>query len=362
MYRPRLVILRLCCLTLLFSCNSLKGVRESAIFYATSEWPKWQIRLLKPDGSVNRILVEGDDVVFNDVRVSPKDVRILYKAWNGTEKRTEFWIMDTDSGNRTLIFQGLEPPHDAARASWSGEGTKVAFSTEWERGQSVCSLEIYVIDLADNALTKLPITGWRYAWSPTDNRMAVSCANGESGLYVFDMDTGKKSRLFTKDPGLDLAWSPDGKSIAFVLETKPAVYKIFSVDVESGDLDQITGESSGYQHHSITCLSWSPEGDKILFVSDYSTEKVQQVGALFVLGLAGGTESNLAERIAWTCPAWSPEGDEIAFVSIMNPEYDHYGQIYKVNLSTRQITQLTDDSNPKLSLSWGWPSPPRTNR
>ncbi len=355
----RFVAIWLCCLALI-SCTSFRGVRKPYIFYTNGEWPKSQIHLLEPDRSANRVLVESEEETFDNVMPSPEG-KVLYRAWIRSEDRSEFWIMDIDSGTRTPIFQGSEPPH-AARASWSGDGTKVAFSTEWERGQSVCSLEIYVIDLADNALTKLPITGWRYAWSPTDNRMAVSCANGESGLYVFDMDTGKKSRLFTKDPGLDLAWSPDGKSIAFVLETKPAVYKIFSVDVESGDLDQITGESSGYQHHSITCLSWSPEGDKILFVSDYSTEKVQQVGALFVLGLAGGTESNLAERIAWTCPAWSPEGDEIAFVSIMNPEYDHYGQIYKVNLSTRQITQLTDDSNPKLSLSWGWPSPPRTNR
>jgi Tol biopolymer transport system component len=351
----RFAIVWLCCLTLLVSCNSLKNVRESAIFYATTEWPKEQIRLLKPDGSVSQILTESEDIAFDSVMMSPEGTRILYRAWVKAEDRSEFWIMETDDGSQSPIFQGSEP-QQAERASWSADGTEVAFSSTWDPDQSICSHDFYVIDLANNIPSKLQISGWSYAWSPTDKRMAILCANGEEGLYIFDLDTGEKRKLLADTPAPYLTWSPDGKSLALISDAiaDNGIDNIFVVDIESGELRQVTTQGGKYLDRTISCLSWSPKSNSILFVSDHSTEETGEVGGLFVLDLDSGEEIELAEKVSWTCPVWSPEGDEIAFVSIMNPEYGHYGQIYKVNLATRQITQLTDDFNPKLSLSWGW--------
>ncbi len=335
----------LCIFVLLASCASSKKVGELYILYTTTGKSGEQIRLLKPDGSMNRLLVEVKGLYTSfpfSPLVSPDGRKILYTVWLSAEDRAEFWIMNIDGTGQTPIFQGSEPRHPEW-PSWSGDGTKVAFTTRWDKDKSVCSLEFYVVDLATGDLTKLPMTGWRYQWSPVDSRMAILCAYGEKdGIYIIDVDTGAEKKLLTEIQ-LDLyfVWSPDGKSIAFAyqrsIQEGPGV-EISLLDVDSGNFRKIIRARAFY------CPSWSPQGDKILFTTlDHS---------LFVLDLDKGEAMKFAEGIAWDCPVWSPDGEEIAFISIADPKYGHYGQIYKLSLATGEIIQLTDDPKPKFSLSW----------
>lgn len=349
-----LILAWFCGLGFLVSCGSSATGGESYIVYTTSEWPTSEVRLLKPDGSFNRVLAESREVHFYDGRLSPDGTKILYAVLLRTEDRTEFWVMNTDGTEQHAIFRGPEPQH-VEQASWSSDGAKIAFTTQWDKSSSICSREFYVVDVASGNLAKLPITGWHYEWSTTGHRLAVLCASGKAGLYVIDLDTGEVRDLLVgvathRTPQPDLAWSPDGARIAFAQGIGLNRQGIFVIDVASGALTQVTSEGLTHVHRSIGCLSWSPQGDNLLFTED---------STLYVLNLDREEEAELAKGVSWTCPVWSPDGEEIAFVSTFDPQYRQYGQIYKLDLGTGEVIQLTHDPNPKWSLSWDWVAFPR---
>ena len=189
------------------------------------------------------------------------------------------------------------------------------------------------------------------AWSHDGRWIAYSGeAGGKSGLVIARPDGSEKTFLAevqdTNSPlpgqGNDIAWSPDGKQIAFVSATPgpeaaaasgdPMVFTrylwrptagegikpwndnrrlhIFVVDVASKRVRQLT--SGDYYEHSI---DWSPDGSTILFCSDRSPYADQffhyniyalnpEAGAIHQLTTLESTQYD---------PVWSPDGIRIAF-------------------------------------------------
>ena len=102
------------------------------------------------------------------------------------------------------------------------------------------------------------------AWSPDGRSIAyVSFENRRSALFVSDVVTGKR-RLISKFPGINgaPAWSPDGKHLAVVLSRGNST-KIFLVDLHNGKLSQLT---NGWLID--TEPSFTPDGQSMLFTSD----------------------------------------------------------------------------------------------
>ena len=142
--------------------------------------------------------------------------------------------------------------------------------------------------------------------------------------------------------GKTVAWSPDGKRIAFVSsvpgpETADAtgdpivitryLYKpdaaegntrfndnrrlhIFVVDVATGRIDQLT-DGTHYEHS----IDWSPNGEEIAFVSNREPNEDQFFNYdLFTLKLADKSIRRLtATENAEYRPRWSPDGKTIAY-------------------------------------------------
>jgi len=102
------------------------------------------------------------------------------------------------------------------------------------------------------------------AWSPDGKSIAyVSFENRRATLFVSNVTTGAR-RVITSFPGINGAptWSPDGKHLAVVL-SKNGGAKIFLVDLHNGKLSQLT---NGWLIDTEPCFS--PDGKSILFTSD----------------------------------------------------------------------------------------------
>ena len=151
-------------------------------------------------------------------------------------------------------------------------------------------------------------------------------------LTVADSDgNNDKPLVIAKAPLMSPAWSPDGKSIAFVsFEGNRSSIKV--VDVTSGVVRQISN-SPGING----APSWSPDGQSLAMVlSKEGTPKIY-VSNLITKNTRRITNGTGID----TEPFWDPTGSSIVFTSNRggNP------QIYRVMLDSLQVSRLTFDGD-----------------
>jgi dipeptidyl aminopeptidase/acylaminoacyl peptidase len=89
-----------------------------------------------------------------------------------------------------------------------------------------------------------------------------------TNLYVDKLHGGDKAVrfTFTEKKDFDPAFSPDGKTIAF-LSTRSDVPQIWTIPVAGGEAKQLTDFPTG-----VNAFAWSPDGSRIVFVSDVWVE------------------------------------------------------------------------------------------
>jgi Tol biopolymer transport system component len=131
-------------------------------------------------------------------------------------------------------------------------------------------------------------------------------------LYRTDVKTGKTARL-TRDAGLDYnpAFSPDGKSVAFVSD-RDGNAEVYVMNADGKGPRRLTEEFALDDHPA-----WSPDGKRIAFVSTRrpSEKPGRAWNGLYVMNADGSGVKRLSGAAADYSPAWSPDGGWLAFAS-----------------------------------------------
>ncbi|TFH01985.1 MAG: peptidase S41 [Calditrichales bacterium] len=181
--------------------------------------------------------------------------------------------------------------------------------------------------------------------SPSGSR-ALVIARGE--VFTVPRENGN-TRNITNDSGArdkDAAWSPDGKSIAY-LSDKSGEYDIYVVDAKGAtQAIQLTNHKDGYRH----TLRWSPDGKKIAFadqtlscfILDIKSKKITKVDKSDYENVDVALDVKLIYDFKW-----SPDSRFLAY-SKMNA--DLLNQIYIYSLESNKSTCVSDglfnDFNP----------------
>ena len=171
----------------------------------------------------------------------------------------------------------------------------------------------------------------------------TSTRDGNSEIYVMDDDGGNLLRL-TSNPALDYdpSWSPDGDRIAFVSNRNRGIEQIFVMDSDGQNVTELTTQWTHQQP------AWSPQGDRIAYVRNQGGRQV------WVMDADGGNQRRLTQIGKNSLPTWSPDGARIAFLSTR----DGRSHIYVMDENGENQESPTQDMVPKDAPTWspdgGW--------
>ena len=236
----------------------------------------------------------------------------------------------------------------------SPDGSRVAYTVDNNDGPGRPYGQLWVMTVADGKTVR--VGGERDSsgnpvWSADGQSLAYRGRVGDKTGLVVSRPDGSAARFLAEMTGTNaplpgsgatIAWSPDGKRIAFVSsvpgpETASAtgdpivitryLYKpdaaeglthfndnrrlhLFVVDVASGRIDQLT-DGNHYEHS----IDWSPNGQELLFLTNRDADDDEFFNYdVYAMKLSDksirrltATESNEYR------PRWSPDGTMVAF-------------------------------------------------
>ena len=160
--------------------------------------------------------------------------------------------------------------------------------------------------------------------------------NNKYHLNISDMDGFNKKAIVTStQPIISTRWSPDGEKIAYVSfeKKKPVIYVQNLRNGERKLVANFKGNNSA--------PAWSPDSKQLAIVLTYNA-----FSQIYVMDADGKNIKRLMRsRSIDTEPTWAPDGKSIYFVS------DRGGgpQIYKIDLATEQIRRVTFEGKYNVS-------------
>ncbi len=191
------------------------------------------------------------------------------------------WLPD---GSQTpgLWVQGTQDPGPQRVSTLEGEFSSPAWAPD---GRSLAYIrfggaqaEVWITSLegaGSRIITRLfptryGLQGRHLDWSPDGRTLVVDDTGSVSeplGLFLVDVDTGRKQRLTTPDPlsigDTDPRFSPDGRTVAFVRAYHRAYQELFTVSSGGGAPTRITADGK-----QVSAVDWLPGSRTLVFASD----------------------------------------------------------------------------------------------
>jgi dipeptidyl aminopeptidase/acylaminoacyl peptidase len=302
--------------------------------------------LVRSDGTRNHFLVEG-----SSARWSPDGSRIAYVA-EGKPSGPQIFVRWMDAeGATTQVTRLTEAP---ANLRWSPDGDRIAFTMLTPRKES------WKIDL--------PAAPKGASWTEPPRLVETThyrqdrqgfMKDGFQHIHVVSADGGTPRQVTSGDWNVGarttgiagstgLEWTPDGRRIVFdALREEPSVDKyleshIWAVDVESGEIRQITREKGPWTGPAV-----SPDGRMVAFTGYAWSPQTYKAEELYVIGIDGSGQRRISGNLDRDPESlrWAPDGSGVYFVT--EDRGSANVQFAPLNGTVRAVTQGTH----MLSLS-----------
>ena len=286
---------------------------------------------------------------------SPRGKRIAFLRRTNLSgqywQASELWISDAWANQPRRLHKGVfYNPH----LSWSLDSNFIAFEAYDESNESY----IWAIDWKNLRVIKL-VRGDAPAWSPTANQIAFRrWEEGTDVVYRINIDkTGLMALARVPIDGRVIPfsyldpprWSPDGKRIAVGLDHQH--YQSGHSRIRIHNIDGTKFGEIPTQSQRVTELAWSPDGLHLAYVlrgnpiPDPALDK--QLHIVDVSTMASANAPGNGQVLKHTSPTWSPQGDRLAYME----REDCMGLRWKIWVLDRKMNRTLPVARTSLSLT-----------
>ncbi len=350
------------------------------------------IYVAKSDGSEAQKLVSVGSQVFG-IRVSPDGVRLRFEVIDPRNGASAFWEIRRDGTGLHPLLPGWNPVPRECCGNWTPDGKYFLFQSfrngpgkhirngrqnlwaladksPWldresepiqltngplDFGSPVASMDgkrIFAVGMQprcelvryDGKSGFTPyldgISAGDLAFSP-DGKWVAYVSVPESQLWRSRVDGSEKAQLTFEamDAGLP-RWSPDGRQIAFMGRTLKTNWHAYLISADGTGLHElIPGAEAGYDP------GWSPDGKSIVLTLNEagSPSSLLNGPGIVTVDLGTGKISPLPGAKHVFSPRWSPDGRYIAAIT------DDSGKLMLFDRASQQWQEL-------VSMPIGYPS------
>jgi TolB protein len=226
---------------------------------------------------------------------------------NSNSRSSEVHVVDVDGSHSANVSADLL----ISSFAWSPDSQHIALMAF--QSLDTLAYDLYLTDASGNNLTKLtsissgtvePVP----VWAPDGSQIAYA----QGDIYMIDVGGGTPTNV-TQQPGYydKIAWSPDGKSLAFF-----GLGGINVMDPDGGNRAVIDPASAGLS----SSLVWSPDSSKLAFATittccPGSTAPLASSGSVHIINVDGSGHKTFSSTLNAFVPQWSPDGNYLLYES-----------------------------------------------
>lgn len=268
-----------------------------------------------------------------DPQISPDGEHIVYARGSmdkmKDQRTSRLWIMDADGSNHRKVS---DRDINESSPRWSPDGDRIAFTSSSDDDGS--EIYMYWVDSGSlSRITQLEESPSGLSWAPDGKRLAFNMKVSESNPQLADFKQPPEGADWADNPRVTTRLNYESDGSGYI---DPGYTHIFTVPADGGAPRQIT---EGDYHHSGSPV-WSDDGEQLYFSANLNEdwEHDYRESELYSVDVESGDIEQLTERDGPDqSPAVSPDGETIAYLG-----YDDQVQTYQV---TKLYTMDANGSN-----------------
>lgn len=240
----------------------------------------------------------------------------------------------TTTSNNTPSTASQNQPEKQGQAVAVSSNVRIAYSVE--RGGNAEGKLVWLARGDGSEAKQLLTQASSPVFSPDGSQIAFY--HWTDGIYIANADGGNPKKILGESNAKYLAWSHDGKWIAF--SSQPSQQEGAPVNI-----DAIRVDGSGRRTIVIGGRqpTWSPDDTMVAFASCRGSDC-----GIFKASSGGGDLGSLVVGDLATNPAWSPDGKKILYQA----DADSVKQLFVVNVDGTGKKQITSGTNPHVGAQW----------